>query len=124
MGHTPGPWMLGSHGWMDEGRAHGSGGWSGRFRRIIGDDGVVARVYCGTDDTDDADSRHPNVLLISAAPDLLTACHTVAHDLQAALDGDDFSGMPDEELFRAFLNVLRPAIAKAEGTDGKARSMD
>jgi hypothetical protein len=53
--------------------------------------------------------------LFAAAPELLEACQAVAADLEQLLDGDDFSGMSDEELFAGFLRVLRPAIAKAEG---------
>jgi hypothetical protein len=55
--------------------------------------------------------------LIAAAPELLAACEAVANDLESLLDGDDFSGMSDEELFAGFLRVLRPAINKAEGMD-------
>jgi len=95
MGHTPGPWYANQD-----------------CIEIDGPEGprdVTLAVVLQPDNAA-ADAR-----LIAAAPDLLAACHAVAHDLQAALDGDDFSGMPDAELFRAFLDVLRPAIDKAEG---------
>lgn len=110
MAHTPGPWTI--HRWGD-----------GDYEVNAASE-TVCNVPGFDDETVDVDRAEPNARLISAAPDLLAACHAVAHDLQAALDGDDFSGMPDAELFRAFLNVLRPAIAKAEGTDGQDRSMD
>lgn len=98
MGHTPGPWVVRE---PEDGELH-------EIYAEHGGDLICYPVF--------THNQRANVPLIAAAPDLLAACHAVAHDLQAALDGDDFSGMPDAELFRAFLNVLRPAIAKAEGT--------
>jgi hypothetical protein len=56
-----------------------------------------------------------NARLLAAAPELLAACQAVAADLEQLLAGDDFSGMSDDELFAGFLQVLRPAINKAEG---------
>ena len=53
--------------------------------------------------------------VIKAAPELLAACTAIAGDCEAIVDGDDFSGMSDQELFGSFLQVLRPAIAKAQG---------
>lgn len=107
MSHTPGPWTSGDSEWFmclpsDMGQ---------RYLPIHGDGYQVAIVW---EDEDDA-TQYANRLLVQAAPDLLAACQTVAHDLQAALDGDDFSGMSDAELFRAFLDVLQPAISKAGG---------
>lgn len=55
--------------------------------------------------------------LIAAAPELLAACHAVANDLRRLLDGDDFSGMTDNDLFGAFLGTLNAAISKAEGRE-------
>jgi hypothetical protein len=55
--------------------------------------------------------------LIAAAPELLSVCQAMAGDLQALLDGDDFSGMNDAEMFGVMLRSLRAAIAKAEGSD-------
>lgn len=110
MGHTPGPWTI--HGWGD-----------GDYEVNAASE-TVCNVPGFDDETVDVDRAEPNARLIAAAPDLLAACQTVAHDLQAALDGDDFSGMSDADLLRAFLNVLRPAIAKAEGTPAWDASMD
>lgn len=53
--------------------------------------------------------------LIDAVPDLLAACETVVNDCDAILDGDDMSGMSDEELFSAIKQTLTAAIAKAKG---------
>lgn len=96
MSHTPGPWSVSAD-------------------RISSDHGDIAAIHYQSSREQKGWLCMNDASLISAAPDLLAACQTVAHDLQAALDGDDFSGMPDAELFRAFLDVLRPAIAKAEG---------
>jgi len=109
MGHTPGPWEVAPPGEIDEHYA------------VLDCYGHTATVYGYPEETAAALA---NANLIAASPDLLAACRAVSTDLQAALDGDDFSGMTDAELFRAFLDVLRPAIAKAEGTDGQDRSMD
>ena len=65
-------------------------------------------------------ARAANARLIAAAPDLLAACEAVANDCERILDGDDFSGMSDADLFRAFLDTLRPVIAKAEGADASS----
>ena len=46
---------------------------------------------------------------------LLAACETVVNDCDAILDGDDMSGMSDEELFSAIKQTLTAAIAKAKG---------
>lgn len=108
-GHTPGPWTVAEPGEVDE------------HYGVLDGFGHTASVYGYPEE---ASAALANARLISAAPDLLAACQAVAHDLQAALDGDDFSGMPDAELFRAFLNVLLPAIAKAEGTPAWDASMD
>ena len=51
----------------------------------------------------------------AAAPELLAVCQAMAGDLQALLDGDDFSGMSDAEMFGVMLRSLNAAIAKAEG---------
>jgi len=112
MSHTPGPWTI--HGWGD-----------GDYEVNAASE-TVCNVPGFDDETVDVDRAEPNARLIAAAPDLLAACQAVAHDLRAVvLDGDNVStGMSDAELFRAFLNVLLPAIAKAEGTDGQDRSMD
>jgi hypothetical protein len=71
------------------------------------------------------DSEYPSILrgkdkrdsqrLLAAAPALLAACQAVRNDCQRVLDGDDFSGMSDGDMFGAFLDVLNAAIHKAEG---------
>ena len=53
--------------------------------------------------------------VLMAAPELLAVCQAMAGDLQALLDGDDFSGMSDAEMFGVMLRSLNAAIAKAEG---------
>ena len=109
MGHTPGPW--------------GCDGTEVHAEHL-----VICNAYRSrTDDEGNwmrSEEVEANARLIAAAPDLLAACQAIANDCERVLDGDDFSGMPDAELFRAFLDVLRPAIAKAEGTDGQDRSLD
>jgi hypothetical protein len=53
--------------------------------------------------------------LIASAPDLLAACEAVVNDCDAILDGDDMSGMSDQELFSAIRRTLTFAITKAKG---------
>jgi hypothetical protein len=115
MAHTPGPWTTGSHGY-DNVKGFNSNT-ARKFRRVRHGDVEVARVWCGTTDDDDGriDSSPHDLMLILAAPELLEACQAVAADLEQLLDGDDFSGMSDDELFAGFLRVLRPAINKAGG---------
>ena len=107
MGHTPGPWYA-------NGDCIEADGPEGPRDITLA---VVTGTRAGHEVAADAS-------LISAAPDLLHACQAIANDCERLLDGDDFSGMSDAELFGAFLNVLRPAIAKAEGTDGESGSLD
>jgi hypothetical protein len=90
------------------------------YRPITAGSWELAQVW-----EDDGDREmEANVRLVYASPDLLAACQAVANDCERVLDGDDFSGMSDAELFRAFLNVLRPAISKATGGDAWDASMD
>jgi hypothetical protein len=96
MGHTPGPWFVNDD-CIEAGGPEGPR------------DVTVAMV------TGSTNPREANARLISAAPDLLHACQAIATDCERVLDGDDFSGMSDADLFRAFLDTLGPAIAKAEG---------
>ena len=95
MSHTPGPWYV-----------------NGDCIEADGPEGprdvTVAVVHLN--ESIDADAR-----LIAAAPDLLLVCKCMAGDLQALLDGDDFSGMSDAEMFGVMLRSLNAAIAKAEG---------
>jgi hypothetical protein len=56
-----------------------------------------------------------NVNLIASAPDLLAACEAVVNDCDAILNGDDMSGMSDQELFSAIRRTLTFAITKAKG---------
>jgi len=103
MAHTPGPWGIVFHGDVERLRLNGS------------------TVYQVSDVTDpDFPSGQPrycldDLRLMAAAPELLHACQAVANDLNRLLDGDDFCGMSDTELFTAFLAVLEPALDKAEG---------
>ena len=95
MGHTPGPWYANQD-----------------CIEIDGPEGprdVTLAVVLQADNAA-ADAR-----LISAAPELLAVCQAMAGDLQALLDGDDFSGMSDAEMFGVMLRSLNAAIAKAEG---------
>jgi hypothetical protein len=66
-------------------------------------------IVCQMRDRDPRDAR-----LIAAAPDLLAACEAVVNDCNAILDGDDMSGMSDQELFSAIKQTLTTAIAKAK----------
>lgn len=95
MGHTPGPWYANQD-----------------CIEIDGPEGprdVTLAVVLQPDNA--AADAH----LIAAAPELLTVCQAMAGDLQALLDGDDFSGMSDAEMFGVMLRSLNAAIAKAEG---------
>jgi hypothetical protein len=95
MGHTPGPWYANQD-----------------CIEIDGPEGprdVTLAVVLQADNAA-ADAR-----LIAAAPELLAMCQAMAGDLQALLDGDDFSGMSDAEMFGVMLRSLNAAIAKAEG---------
>ena len=95
-GHTPGPWEVGDK----------RGVWVGPV--VMADNGKRGVAFvCGDSDA--------NAHLIAAAPDLLHACQAVANDLHRLIDGDDFCGMSDTELFTCFLTVLEPALDKAEG---------
>ena len=105
MGHTPGPWEVAMPGEVDEHYA------------VLDGFGHTASVYGYPEE---AASAFANASLIAAAPDLLAACEAVANDCERILDGDDFSGMSDADLFRAFLDTLRPVIAKAEGADASS----
>lgn len=96
--HTPGPWQ-----WMM---------WNGHFRELRGPNGV-AIVFPQVDvDADNRLAVHVIVAgdnpgdeyLIAAAPDLLTACREALHWM-----GQDSRGEED------CVNLLRAAIAKAEG---------
>lgn len=110
MGHTPGPWQ--AHGWGDA------------EVEIVGpNDRVICELAQEYDDHSGAGTNaaiEDDARLIAAAPDLLAACEAVANDCERILDGDDFSGMSDADLFRAFLDTLRPVIAKAEGADASS----
>ena len=95
MGHTPGPWYANQD-----------------CIEIDGPEGprdVTLAVVLQADNAA-ADAR-----LIAAAPELLAMCQAMAGDLQALLDGDDFSGMSDAEMFGVMLRSLNAAIANAEG---------
>ena len=95
MGHTPGPWYANQD-----------------CIEIDGPEGprdVTLAVVLQADNAA-ADAR-----LIAAAPEMLAVCQAMAGDLQALLDGDDFSGMSDAEMFGVMLRSLNAAIAKAEG---------
>ena len=95
MGHTPGPWYANQD-----------------CIEIYGPEGprdVTLAVVLQADNAA-ADAR-----LIAAAPELLAVCQAMAGDLQALLDGDDFSGMSDAEMLGVMLRSLNEAIAKAEG---------
>ena len=101
MAHTPGPW-----------EKDGSDIWAGNE--------LVAMVYGPVQDG--GLLKNPKRLLadaalIAAAPELLAVCKNIAGDMQAILDGDDFSGMSDAELFGVMLRSLNAAISKAEGRE-------
>ena len=100
MGHTPGPWEVAPPGYVDEHYA------------VLDGFGHTASVY-GYPEQEAVALANAN--LIAAAPELLAACTAVANDCERLIEGDDFSGMSDAELFGAFVHTLRSAIAKAEG---------
>ena len=109
MGHTPGPWEVGGVGdscvatptHPDE-------------RICVCWDPRPAELEDGSWEDHSPEIR-ANARLIAAAPELLAVCQAIAGDLQALLDGDDFSGMSDAELFGVMLRSLNAAIGKAEG---------
>lgn len=116
MDATPGPWTAGDVQWIMNQKS----GMGYSYRPITAGSWELAQVW-----EDDGDQEmEANVRLIAAAPDLMHACQAIANDCERILDGEDFSGMSDADLFRAFLDTLRPVIAKAEGADGQSRSMD
>jgi hypothetical protein len=101
MAHTPGPW-----------EKDGNDIWAGNELVAIAygpvrDGGLVNRPK----------RLLADAALIAAAPDLLAVCKNIAGDMQAILDGDDFSGMSDAELFGVMLRSLNAAISKAEGRE-------
>lgn len=126
--HTPGPWdwRIGSHGRIDLAAPHGGGTTvmdfvrhgmqraQPRFGITLDNEprgyrgGVLVELTELVAKDRDGLLRHPDALLIAAAPDLLAAC--VA--LVAARDGL-VSGMADRTDHAAAL--ARAAIAKAEG---------
>jgi uncharacterized protein YuzB (UPF0349 family) len=95
MAHTPGPWAVE---WSEE--------WGGDGVTVAASEGPVAFRVLEYD-----------AALIAAAPELLAVCKNIAGDMQAILDGDDFSGMSDAELFGVMLRSLNAAISKAEGRE-------
>jgi hypothetical protein len=97
MRNTPGPWE------NDDNRA-------GFITARGGPD--ICEVFGESERAEECDF---NQSLIAAAPELLAVCQAMAGDLQALLDGDDFSGMSDAEMFGVMLRSLNAAIAKAEG---------
>jgi hypothetical protein len=101
MGHTPGPWTANA--------------WGDGDYEINAADTTVCNVPGFDDDTVDTPRAEDNARLIAAAPELLAVCQAMAGDLQALLDGDDFSGMSDAEMFGVMLRSLNAARAKAEG---------
>lgn len=101
MSHTPGPWTI--HGWGEDNY------------EVNAADETVCNVPGFCDETVDSDRAEANARLIAAAPELLAVCQCIAGDLQAVIDGDDFSGMSDAEFFGVLLRSLNAAIAKAEG---------
>jgi len=101
--HTPGPWGI---------------VWQADVERIRLNGSTVYQVSDVTDPEFPSGKPRYNLAdlhLMSAAPDLLHACRAVANDLHRLLDGDDFCGMSDTELFTCFLTALEPALDKAEG---------
>lgn len=99
MSHTPGPW-----------RVH-----SEVPNRIILNGSACYEVECSTSES--ALVNRADMRLMAAGPDLLAVCKNIAGDMQAILDGDDFSGMSDAELFGVMLRSLNAAISKAEGRE-------
>ena len=108
MAHTPGPWRVG-----------GTSGNTGEAEEIAAGLRIIAWTADTYNEDEDegevTDEDRANARLIAAAPELLAACTAVANDCERVIDGDDCSGMSDAELFGAFLDTLRAAIAKAEG---------
>ena len=107
-GHTPRPWSVGGESSND-----------GEAEVIVAADRTICWTADTFDDDEDCgvitDEDRANARLIAAAPEMLHACQAVANDLHRMLDGDDFCGMSDTELFTAFLTVLEPALDKAGG---------
>ena len=104
--HTPGPWEVRAE-TIGNGMLHIT---SPSYRAECDANHVVCEVRSWVRPDPAANAR-----LICAAPDLFHACRAVSSDLHRLLDGDDFCGMSDTELFTAFLTVLEPALDKAEG---------
>ena len=99
MAHTPGPW-----------RVH-----SEVPNRIILNGSACYEVVDPISES--SLCNHADMRLMAAGPDLLAVCKNIAGDMQAILDGDDFSGMSDAELFGVMLRSLNAAIFKADGRD-------
>lgn len=106
MNHTPGPWTV-QPGTVGAGRVQIV---SPSYRKECDAEHVICELRPWQ-----RPDYGPDAQLIAAAPELLAACQAIANDCERLIDGDDFSGMSDGDLFAAFLNALRPAIAKAEG---------
>jgi len=87
------------------------GPWSSDSEFVSSPDGFIAQVV----ERDTPRETEANGRLIASAPDLLAACEAVVNDCDAILDGDDMSGMSDQELFSAIRRTLTFAIFKAKG---------
>jgi hypothetical protein len=113
MAHTTGPWAYDGDSQEVYGTAEKYG--SGWIARVVGNDSD-GRPFPD-------EERLANARLISAAPDLLAACHKLI-DSDAAVEEDERK----HQLLLAKLLAAK-AIARAEGvtmegTNGKERSLD
>jgi len=90
--HTKGPWSLVEWPYERECRA------------VLGSDGISPAVVWGGIAESEA-----NASLIAAAPDLLEACKRALSIEQSVTQGQE------RELRDGFVDLLRTAIAKAEG---------
>ncbi len=91
--HTPGPW-------------HVKAGQS--CQHVVSEDGYFSTGCISFDGQSDANAR-----LIATAPELLAACREV--DAFVAIDEKDGSDGLWTDDYRALVEIVRAAIAKAEG---------
>jgi hypothetical protein len=105
MPHTPAPWSATDTVWIEAPGYHNAGGQL--YQHVENGDGVVALVPIDPDEQGTA----PDVLVVTAAPELLAALRSAD---QAFAQIHKFNRLPAGENNAGWRDV-RAAIAKAEG---------